>query len=288
MGGLYEGWGGPRVALPDWVIRAGLVKYKPLLQRIYATAANWQQAEADGIGQVAPMLVYFGGSVQDSKAQAGAHWKSIHHAKITTNIDRLFLLMVGGWRLDEAMLWPAASYRRSKTLLKGHTRQTLIAACRLCSNGKDLRDWIITCTDIDRMKGIVDPSWGRKRVKREHDALVIKTIMERSDPTPWAKPWHLDIGPFTFSLICSETDLALEGATQKHCAKSYAKDCRNGDEIVMRILGPERATCSWRPGQPDIQVKAFANREVGAECYRAAREARLAFESTMRAAQRGE
>lgn len=76
-----------------------------------------------------------------------------------------------------------------------------------------------------------------------------------------------------------KTELVIEGATQRHCVRSYARACRLGAEVVMKIDGVERATCSWRVGDSLIQVQGFANSQVSGECHKAAQAARAAFEA---------
>lgn len=276
---LYPLWSGPRVALPEWVIRHGLVKYRPIVQRVYASADHWQQAEADGLGNIAPVLVRFNKSPSELRREVGGEaWKTIHHASLKSNVDRLVLTMIGGWSFEEAMIFPAKERKAAKSYLD-LGKSVLMLACRLSRDTGDLKNQIIIARDVQRLGGQLDQSWGRKRLKREHDALVLKNIVGQSNPTPWADAWFCDVGPFSFSLLKSETELAIEGGTQRHCAGSYAKDCRAGKEVVLRVEGPERATCSWSVGDFGIQVKGFANGKVSDACVKAAKEARLAYQS---------
>lgn len=274
---LYPDWAGPAVALPAWVSQYGLSRFKPLISRVYASAPKWVQADADGIANVTPIIVRYNLHPHQIKEQIGGeYWKRIHHAKLKTNLDRMVMMMVAGWSLDEAMLFPEKEQKRGLWLTKAEKGPALLA-CNLAEKRGELLEFLTMATDLRRMGGVIDPGWGRKRLKREHDAAAIKMMMERSDPTPWAKPWFCDVGAYSFRLLTSEAELAIEGITQRHCCRSYAKDCRTGKEVVMQIEGPERATCSWRPGLADIQVKLFANNAPSKETVMAARAARANF-----------
>lgn len=274
---LYPDWTGPAVALPPWVSQYGLLRFKPLVSRVYASGPKWLQAQADGIPNVAPIIVRYNLHPHEIKALIGGeHWKRIHHAKLKTNVDRMVLMMVAGWSLDDAMLFPESERKRGVWLTKAEKGPALLA-CKLAEKPGELLEFLSIATDLRRMGGTIDLDWGRKRLKREHDAMAIKVMMERSDPTPWAKPWFCDVGAYSFRLLTSETELAIEGITQRHCCRSYARACRSGREVVMQIEGPQRATCSWVKGQPDIQVKLFANGAASPETVMAARAARANF-----------
>ena len=279
---LYPDWSGPRCKLPGWIERYGLSKCTPVIQRVYASSDKWQLAERDGIGNVAPVIVVFNREPKEIKQLIGAEaWKQVHHATQKANVDKLVLHFLGGWAFHEAMLFPAREKRRAKNLLH-FGKSALLMACRMAAKGGSVEEWAMIARDFQRMGGEIDHGWGRKRLKREHDALAIQQAMRKASSEPWAKPWFHDVGEYSFSLLKSEAELVLEGACQRHCSGSYARSCRNGEEVVLRIEGPERATCSWRVKDKSIQVKAFANRDVSPKCRAAAKAARAAWEEMMK------
>lgn len=274
---LYPDWTGPRTALPNWVVSYGLSKRPVIVQRVYASAFHWKQAEIDGLSNIAPMLVRFNRSPSEIRRQIGGeYWKRIHHDTLKANVDKLVLMMVLGWSLDEAMLFPSNIKKRANYYIKA-SKSAMLLASRLHARGGDFMQFYIMANDINRMGGTLDQTWGRKRTKAEHDALVMKRVMASTNNTPWAKAWFYDVGPYSFSLLKSESELVIEGATQRHCVGSYAKACREGREFVLRVEGKERATCSWAKGDNAMQIQGFANTDVSKECRLAAKEARLAF-----------
>lgn len=275
--GLYPDWSGPSVPLPKWVERYGLSKSPVIVNRVYASTPHWQQAEADKIPNIAPILVNYNKSPRDVRRLIGGeYWGRIHHDCLNANVNRLILMMRGGWSIDDAMVFPANKKIRANRYLKC-SKSAVLLASRLHARGGTFDGFYIMANDTMRMGGVLDQTWGRKRLKAEHDALAMKMAMAKTDPTPWAKAWFGDVGPYSFSLLKSATELMIEGVVQRHCAGSYAIACRAGREFVMQITGKERATCSWLKGENYMQVKGFANTNVSDECRTAAIEARKMY-----------
>jgi len=257
--------------MPQWFIGHGLHKYKPLVTMLRASWPHWAEADADGLTNLAPIIVIFNAAPADIRKQVRGHvWREMRTASTKANANRMVLRLIGGWSLEEAMEWPVHEKRHATKLLKTATKSSLLIACRHTERGQKLIDNYRMALDFGRLGGTVDPSWGRKRLKREHDALVMKRALASSNPEPWAKAWYYDIDGYTFTLLKSELELALEGISQRHCCRSYAQDCRSGVETVFSIMGPERATVSWNSRFSDLQVKGFANAAVKQETRRAA------------------
>lgn len=275
---LYADWDGKPINLPAWATRAGLRRSPQAVRRIYAAGPHIAQAEADGIAHVSPVLALLNASPAEARARLGGeHWKAVHHSTVTANANRLVFGLLGGWSIPEIMAMPPMNRPSAKYLLSHHGKTVILMAGRLAAKGGDFHEFLTMARDVQRMGGTLDLSWGRKRLRREHDALVMAYAVRWASPAPWADPWFHDVGPWTFTLLKSELELVIEGGIQRHCAGSYARDCKAGRETVLSIQGPERATCSWRKGGTEIQVKGRFNADVSAECVLAAKEARLAF-----------
>lgn len=280
---LYAGWDEKPIDLPGWAIRAGLRKHPQVVRRIYAAGPHIKQADADGIGNVAPVLTLLNASPAEARKRLGGeNWKTVHHATLTANANRLVFSLIGGWPIEEVMAMPAMNKPKAKSLLSHYGKSVIQMAGRLAVRGGNFDEFLGMARDVQRMGGTLDLSWGRKRLRREHDALVIARAIRWASPVPWAEAWFYDVGPWSFSLLKSEAELVIEGGVQRHCAGSYAQACRTGKETVLSIQGPERATCSWRKGSAEIQVKGRHNGDVSAECVLAAKEARLAYLAHLR------
>lgn len=270
-GALFPGYQMSAFKAPSWFIRSGLHKYRPLLTMLRQSWEHWGRAEADGLSNLSPIIMIFNASPADIRGEVGGHvWHRIRTASTHANVNRMALRLIGGWSLDEAMEWPEWEKRHAKEFLKHTSKGTLLTAIRHTSHGERITDNLILARDFTRLGGVIDPTWGKKRLKREHDALAIQQALSSADPTPWAKPWHADIDGYTFSLLKSESELAIEGIAQRHCCRSYARACREGQETVFSIMGPERATVSWNSRYKELQVKAFANRGVSMATRQAA------------------
>lgn len=278
---LYPDWAGQHFAIPAWFTRYGLCKFSRMKAELFQSAKKLQQLDADGLSNLAPIIVLYGANPSDIRAKIGGEkWKILHKSTQRANVDRLVLCRIAGWTIEEALTFPVKSSRRAKYFVN-YPKSALLAACRLGGERGDLVEQLIISQDIVRMGGTVDPSWGRKRTKREHDALVMQSAISKSNPEPWAKAWFFDLAGYSFALLKSETELAIEGAVQRHCVRSYAAACRSGKEFVLQITGEERATCSWRRGEAHLQVKGFANLAVTPQCVAAARAARKAYEKAL-------
>jgi len=280
---LYADWDGKPITLPNWAIRAGVRKFPQAVRRIYAAAPHITQAEADGIANVAPVLALLNACPKQARVLLGGEaWKEVHRATVTANANRFVFGILGGWSIQEIMAMPAINKPKAKTLLSSHGKTVIQMAGRLATKGRDFYEFLGMARDVQRMGGSLDLSWGRKRLRREHDALVMASAVRWASPTPWAEPWFRDVGPWTFTLLKSELELTIEGGIQRHCVGSYARACRDGKEFVLSIQGPERATCSWATGGSQIQVKGRFNSDVSEACVLAAKEARLAYLAHLR------
>jgi len=82
----------------------------------------------------------------------------------------------------------------------------------------------------------------RARVRQRHAAAARKEHKPRTFPPP-PLPGTEHILPIT-----SAADLRREGRAQHNCVGSYAESVLNGKIYVYRVLKPERATLSIRPG----------------------------------------
>lgn len=270
---LYPEWDPGPGELPSWVKTFGLKRYKPICARVRGSAKQIAQAEADGLPQLGPIIATFAKPPHEIRKEIGkGQWRRIHNSTLTQNVNRLALRLIGGWSWDEAMTWPdyikrALPYLQPQRL----TRGVLLPACRLSRDRPDFLDIVLRARDVQRMGGLPSPDWSRRRLKHEHDVLARLQTIKTSDPTPWAEPWDFSVDGYHFELLISETALAIEGIQQSHCVRSYANACRAGREVVCRITGHERATCSWsyeRFERP--QVQGAFNRRVSDDCRAAA------------------
>jgi hypothetical protein len=129
--------------------------------------------------------------------------------------------------------------------------------------------------DTRRMGTEPNLAWSVKRLKREHDALALKAAMAQHSPEPWAAPFVFEHDGYRFERLVSDLEMAQEGLSQRHCVASYTRAAKQGDYIVLRITGKERATFGFGLNRCD-ELKGFANSEVTKDCRAAAKEAKRA------------
>jgi len=84
--------------------------------------------------------------------------------------------------------------------------------------------------DIQTLENLHD-KWAKKLNESN-----LENLKEITFPTP-PKKGNEDILP-----IENGYELALEGQTQSHCARTYQREVCNGDYYVYKVLAPERAT----------------------------------------------
>lgn len=261
--GLFPGWQMAAFKPPGWVRAHGLHNSPSFVSQVRLSWPHWGKAKEDGLDHLSPILVAFNASPQDVRDQVGGHaWHAIRTASRRTNVNRAALMHLGAWSLDEALCWPVGERRMANKLLTRCSKSELLIACKHTERGEKIMDHIVMARDFERMGGQIDRTWGRKRLKREHDALAMRRAVEASDPTPWAERWCVEIDGYRCTLLISEEELAIEGALQRHCVKTYAATARQGKELVFSIDGPERATAGYNRSGNYLQVRARLNGKV--------------------------
>lgn len=253
----------PHQGVPRWVWRHGLGKNKAFKAMASEAAVHWVQAFDDGLEHITPLIILFNEPPAALKKRLGGHnWYKARTSSLKDNVSRMNMKLLGGFTMDEAMDWPSGERRHAKTLIKRYSKAAILIGCRHAGPNHPVMDTIVLARDLENMGGVVDPSWGRKRLQREHDDQIMTRAETKSDPTPWARSYKTEIHGYTCTLLTSHRDLAIESATQKHCVHTYVERCRAGREIVFRIEGPERATAGFYRPDSYLQVKGRFNREV--------------------------
>lgn len=280
---LYPQWKPPE--LPDWITKFGMKRDGAVLNRWALARDHVRQVEADGIGHVGPMLLLHARDVSGSRAMIGkALWKNIHNSTVYVNAHRMRLVLSFSMPLDQVMQFPAGNLRGAIKVAQYWNGEHLPYAARNATKEIPVREVTTLLRDHLRMGGDFNPDWSINRLRKEHDRRVVEQKVHGASDVPWADPWEFETKGYRFELLRSNRDFAVESAQQRHCVQSYASAAFSGREIVMRITGKERATCSWRTHRYDrhIQVKTFANGSPSKACREAAFRCRKVFEERER------
>ena len=105
-------------------------------------------------------------------------------------------------------------------------------------------------TDTARMASQVgeevNPNWSLKRWNEEHDRLTKEIMTKKYSSRDFTEVVTYEEGPYTFTLLTNQRDIAIEGSLMRHCVGSYAMAAERGSYAVFRVEGKERATLGLR------------------------------------------
>ena len=257
--------------IPSWCYDLGYHRSVQVLRLIKMHAGILHRAQSDGIEHVAPILLALRCDPSEARKRVGkAVWRTVHHSPIHVNVARANVLIRSRIRLPDLVEFPTGALREVLAKAKGTSEAAVTIAGMIARNRTEFRDAVMLAHDTIRMGGTPDPKWSLRRLREEHDRRAMEWAREKSDPTPWGKPFTTKQDGFTFTLLNSGADFALEGLLQRHCVTSYRDDAKRGRCIVMKIEGPERATVRFGGHPVRVQeVKARFNARVSEACARA-------------------
>lgn len=256
---------------PRWCHRMGYATSGQVYNFINKYAGLIVRAQEDGIENVAPILLALRSDPQAARIRVGKGvWKKIHHSDLYLNIARANVLLRSRITLPDLIEFPPGSLREVLAKIRATNETVVIVAGRISKNRTEFREAVMLVKDAIRMGGEPKNTWSLRRLREEHDRRALALALAKSDPTPWYEPWSCEVDGFLFSLLRSHADFAAEGATQRHCVASYARDAKARSCLVMRIEGRERATVRFGGCPIKVQeVRARFNGPVSKACRRA-------------------
>ena len=267
---------------PPWADRAGLSR-RTRLSKDWPLASEYAKvAVDDGISQVVPFIAFFARPPEAIRNIIGkGAWKKVHASPLNDNIVRVDLMTSPDqFTVPEAMgIVPNLLETARSILFCG--KRAVLYSCSKQVSPREASDFARLWHDCERMGVGLNPLWSPSRLKREHDAAAMAKMLEKADPKPWAPFWQYEEDGYLFTLLRSEADFAMEGITQRHCVRSYVSYARSGKEVVLRIEGRERGTCSWNKRHPAIQVKGHRNSDLSPAAQMAAAKAREAYDAPL-------
>jgi PcfJ-like protein len=92
----------------------------------------------------------------------------------------------------------------------------------------------------------VNRKWSLKRWNEEHDRMTKEVTAKKYSSNDFAEVVVYEEGPYTFTLLTNQRDIAIEGTVMKHCVASYAMAAARGNYAVFKVEGKERATLGLR------------------------------------------
>lgn len=243
-----------------------------LVKRANAALPYVNEAERDGLYHLIPAILYYKTSPQQIRAEIGrGAWRRV----ASNSVSRNLLILHAVLRCREvdrkdafvrlldipSGILPAIEY--------GANENEVIAA-RITPRKRPLEFKHTVDIVKDTRQLTLDrfnAKWSLARLQHEHD-LATKAIMRNKYSTEnFADSWKFAEDGFLAELLTSQEEIATEGAIQHHCVARYAQNAANGQCLIFKISGEERATASIENGVVE-QVYGAYNSQVSNRCRR--------------------
>ena len=199
-----------------------------------------QQAVKDNTLNLLPLMLHLEKDTQQLKAHFGKGlWKRL----ASTSKSRMKVLAP---LVSEEPAWieVRTGILAEKPIM--YNPASMIAA-KVAPTVDSYRDTYMLVRDtVDmatRLREKVNPHWSFKRWEEEHQRLTKEFLVKSYSSKPFCEVEVYEEDRYTFTLLNSEMDIALEGKTMGHCVGSYAARAAAGQYEVYRVEGQgERAT----------------------------------------------
>lgn len=248
--------------LPAWADR-GPFAWGPMHRYVVTGLDLVARAEADGIHQVAPILVAFRGGPAEVKRRIGRGlWRRVHHASLAENVARGALKLRTTLDFTAIMAIPPALLNVAQKLHDDYGPSACAFAVSRAKRPQVATEVAVLVRDFRLLGGDLNPVWSLRRLNEEHDRLVRTRAVLRADPTPFAEPWSHKADGYVFTRLVSHADFEEEAMRQKHCIATYANRAKAGVEVAFRIEGRERATVSFNLKTRHVELRGARNRKV--------------------------
>lgn len=203
------------------------------------------QAVKDRTINLIPLLLEFEEDPQQLRKRFGKGlWKQLSHTS-KTRMKYLAPLMRD---MPEAIsfrtgLLPAIS---SYVIFSDEIEDAVVTSAKIAPRIKDFVQTLDVVRDTIRMANRhgteVNLNWSWRRWKEVHDRMSGEIAMNRYPSTKFAEDCVFTQNGYSFTLLTSQADIAMEGTTMRHCVASYAHMASQGKYAVFKIEGKERAT----------------------------------------------
>lgn len=273
---------------PDWKPKpypAWIKKLPRDLEYLFASAytingRTGEQIEADGIGQLLPIVLAERATVAETRKIVGkAIWKQLHKSTLATNVKRAKLRIRSGMNWSDIMrIRPCHLgdvYRRASRFKSAE----MVVSEWFAAEKAPPREYAATVNmfcDTERMGVRVNEKWSYLRLKKEHDKAARAIKLVGVPTAKWAADMTCIIDGFTFTRLVSDAQIVSEGIEQRHCVGTYARGASNGGFFLFAVDGHERATLllAWGGGQglEIAQLYRACNKRVSADCRAAAKK----------------
>ncbi len=203
------------------------------------------QAVKDRTINLIPLMLEFEEDPQQLRKRFGKGlWKQLSHTS-KTRMKYLAPLMRD---MPEAIslrtgLLPAIS---SYIITPGGMEDAVVTSAKIAPRIKDFVQTLDVVRDTMRMANRygteVNLNWSWRRWQEVHDRMSWEVARDRYPSKKFAEDCVFTQSGYSFTLLTSQADIAMEGTTMRHCVASYAHMASQGKYAVFKIEGKERAT----------------------------------------------
>lgn len=203
------------------------------------------QAVKDKTINLIPLMLEFQEDPQQLRKRFGKGlWKQLSHTSKTRMklLAPLLRYSTEITSLRTGILPLVSSYHLTELEMEDY----LLTAAKVAPRIKDFAQTFDIVRDTMRMAERagteVNLDWSWRRWQEVHDRMSWEIAMNRYPSTKFAEDYVFTQGGYTFTLLNSQADIAMEGTTMRHCVASYAHMASQGKYAVFKIEGKERAT----------------------------------------------
>lgn len=221
-----------------------------LIVRAHNVLPYVMEAWDDGLHQIIPAIVTWQKPPQEIRQEVGkATWRAIHSMS-KTRAKKIMQLSCMTYRCDEEKERFISFMNIRSGVLPFITQagKPEIMASKMAAkmNFETVNHVVAMVRDTEHMGVDVNPEWSMRRLMREHDNAMRNRAAKEYPRERFADDWSFSQDGYTATYLASQSDIALEGMTQKHCVAGYAGMSARKEYAVFRIEGRERATLGLR------------------------------------------
>lgn len=203
------------------------------------------QAVKDGKINLIPLILEFEEDPQQLRKRFGKGlWKQLAHTS-KTRMKLLAPLMRAAPEVISLRtgILPLVSLYYSHSM---EINECLLTAAKIAPRIKDFDQTLDIVRDTMRMANRygteVNLNWSWRRWQEVHDRMSWEIARDRYPSAKFAEDCVFTQNGYSFTLLNSQADIAMEGTTMRHCVASYAHTASIGNYAVFKIEGKERAT----------------------------------------------
>jgi hypothetical protein len=209
------------------------------------------QAIKDRTINLIPLMLEFEEDPQQLRKRFGKGlWKQLAHTSKTRmkHLAPLLRYSTEITSLRTGILPFVSLYHMTTMNIEG----CLLTAAKVAPRIKDFEQTLDVVRDTIRMAdraGVeVNHNWSYRRWNEEHDRLSWDVARKGYSEKKFAEDCVFTQNGYTFTLLTSQADIAMEGTTMRHCVAFYAHMASQGKYAVFKIEGKERATLGLSVG----------------------------------------